>query len=203
MQAPVPHLVVLHADTVPAEFVADFTDTVRADRLELRVQSRPSGVPFAAIEWLMPTAVVAYLAKPYFESFLKEMGKDHYGLLKDGLKKLYARVAGPKAPEVTLVSTAGKVDKEQPYSLFFSVIVEGPDGNRFKLLIPRPITESEYELAIGAFLEFAERLHSRSLDERTTLALRDIPHVGGTVLVAYDVAEKHIKPIDPLAAHRR
>ena len=102
MQAPLPHLVVIHTDTIPSDFIADFTDAVRADRLELLVQARPSGVPFAAIEWLMPTAIVAYIAKPYFESFLKEMGKDHYEFVKNGLKKIYARVAGAKAHEVTL-----------------------------------------------------------------------------------------------------
>lgn len=203
MQLPEPHLVLLHVDSFPAEYVADFTDTVRADGLELLVQSRPTGTPFAAIEWMMPTAIVAYLAKPYFESFLKEMGKDHYGLLKVGLKNIYARVAGPKAPEVSLVSSAGKIDKEQPYSLFFSVVFEGPNGNRFKLLIPRPITETEYDLAINAFLDFADRLHSKGLDEQFAEALKAIPNPGRTLLVVYDVAEKHIKPIDPLLRHRR
>ena len=198
-----PHLAVFHVATVPAEFFADFTDSVRADRLEVLVQTRPSGVPFAAIEWLMPTAIVAYLAKPYFESFLKEMGKDHYGLVKQGLKKLYARVAGPDAPEVALVSTAGKIPKDQPYSLFFSVVLEGPEGNRFKLLIPRPISELEYEVAIGAFLDFADRLHSKRLDKGTVAAFEDVPHVGGTVLVVYDVEAKTLKPIDPLASHRK
>lgn len=203
MQPPEPHVVLLHVEKFPAEYVADFTDTVRADGLELLVQSRPSGAPFAAIEWLMPTAIVAYLAKPYFESFLKEMGKDHYGLVKQGLKKIYARVAGPRAPEVSLVSSAGKVDREQPYSLFFSVVIEGPDGSRFKLLIPRPITETEYDLAIGAFLDFADRLHSKGLDEQFAVALSAIPNPGRTILVVYDVAAKHVKPIDPLARHRR
>ena len=203
MQTPEPHLILQHADNIPAEYVADFTDTVRVDRLELLVQSRSSGVPYAAIEWLMPTAIVAYLAKPYFESFLKEMGKDHYVLVKGGLKKIYSRVAGPKAPEVTLASSAGKVAKEQPYSMFFSVVFKGPDGNQFKLLIPRPISASEYDLAIGAFLEFAYRLHSQGLDEKFAVALKAIPYPGRTLLVVYDVAEKQVKPIDPLAGHRR
>ena len=194
MQDPAPHLALMHADTIPPEYVADFTETVRADRLELAVQARPFGGPYAALEWMMPTVIVAYLAKPYFESFLKEMGKDHYGLVKDGLKKIYARVAGPKAPEISLVSSSGKVGKEQPYSLFFSVVIEAPDGRRFKLLIPRPITESEYELAIGAFLQFADQLYERGLDERFSKALEAIRHPSQTVLVAYDVTEKSESP---------
>lgn len=203
MQPAEPHIVLLHTDNLPAEYVADFIDSVQTDRLELLVKSRPSGVPYAAIEWLMPTAIVAYLAKPYFESFLKEMGKDHYGLVKEGLKKIYARVAGPKAPEVNLVSSAGKVNKEQPYSLFFSVVFEGPDENFFKLLIPRPISEAEYDLAISAFLDFASRLHFQGLDEQFAVALKNIQNPGRTLLVVYDVAAKHVKPIDPMAGRRR
>lgn len=193
----------LHTEAIPAEYIADFVDTVRTERLELLVQSRPSRMPFAAIEWLMPTAIVAYLAKPYFDSFLKEMGKDHYGLLKDGLNKMYGRVAGPKAPDLKLVSSAGKVDEEQQYSLFFSIVVEGLDSNRFKLLIPRPITESEYELAVSEFLEFAARLHSTNMDQQFAAALTAIPQVGGEILVVYDFSEKKLQPIHPLARHRR
>ena len=203
MQTSEPHLILLHEDTIPTEFLADFTDTVRADSFELLVRSRPSGIPFAAIEWLMPTAIVAYLTKPYFESFLKEMGKDHYGLLKKGLQELYARVAGPKAPEMVLISTAGKINKEQLYSLFFSVVVDGPDDHQFKLLIPRHITESEYKLALEAFLQFAAHLYSQGLDKKFAAALKAIPHVGRTILVVYDTADRLIKPIDPISGHRR
>lgn len=70
-----PHLVIVHVDTVSEEFLSEFTTLVRTDGLSLLVQARPS-VPFAGIEWLMPSAIVAFLAKPYFESFLKEMGRE-------------------------------------------------------------------------------------------------------------------------------
>lgn len=140
-----PHLVVSHLENIPPDYFSDFTETVKSEELELSVQARESGIPFAGIEWLMPTAIVAFLAKPYFESFLQEMGKDHYALVKKGLKKLYPRVASLDAPEATLVASAGKVNKAQPCSLFFSVVFEGPQGKFFKLLVPRPIAEQEYE----------------------------------------------------------
>lgn len=198
-----PHLVLLHTDNISADYFADFTETVRVDKLELQLRSRPAGAVFAGVEWLIPTAIVAYIAKPYFESFLKEMGKDHYGLIKEGLKKIYAKVAGVDAPKMSVVSSAGKSNKEQPYSMFFSVVVEGPQGNTFKLLIPRPISESQYEIAIGAFLDFTQRLYSNGMDEQFELALKAIPNHGKTLLVVYDVAAKHLKPIDPFAGHRR
>lgn len=196
-----PHIVFLHADSVPAEYFQDFIDTVRADNLDLQVVARPSA-PMAGAEWLMPTVILAYLAKPYFESFLTEMGKDHYELVKAGLKKLYKRMAGPESPEVTLIATGGKVNKYQPYSLFFSVVVEGLGGERIKLLIPRPIDEIEYRAAIDAFLDFAEGLHVSSLDG-DDLSSIEAPHrVGSTVLVAYDSNTKKIRSVDPLASRR-
>ena len=157
---------------------------------------------FAAIEWLMRTAIVAYIAKPYFESFLTEMGKDHYELLKQGLYKLYGRVAGPKAPDVTLVSTAGKVANSQPYSFFFSVVTEATEMARFKLLVPKQVTQAEYEAMISAYLEFMEAVHTDSLDEKTLAEFQDTPISSGTILVAYDPQAEAIVPVDPLAGRR-
>lgn len=193
-----PHLAVLYVDNIPLEYFSDFTDAVKAEGLDLVVESRPSGIPYAGIEWLMPSAIVAYLAKPYFESFLKEMGKDHYGLVKHGLQKLYTRVAGSKAPEISLISTAGKTNRDQPYSLFFSVVVEGPQGRLFKLLIPKPIEKQDYEDAVAAFLEFALQLNLGMLDERTAIDFDDATPKGRTTLVVYDTAAKRIRAINPL-----
>jgi hypothetical protein len=81
--------------------------------------------------------------------------------------------------------------------------VEGPEGNRFKLLIPRPITEAEYGAAILAFLEFAEQLHSRKLEQDTVTAFMDIPKTGSTVLLAFDTSEKRLKLIDPRAVRHQ
>ena len=192
------HLGFTHDENIPREFLAEFEETVRTDGLEVQFQPMPLGTAYAGIEWLMPTAIVAYIAKPYFESFLKEMGKDHYNLLKEGFKKLYAKVAGPRAPEVTLIATAGKVAKEQPYSLFFSIVAEAGDGIRFKLLIQRPVSQEEYETLISKFLDFLIEVRGNSLDERTLEAFRNAPISAGTILVRYDPANQNIVPFNPL-----
>lgn len=194
-----PHIAILHVDSIPAEYFQDFVEEIRTNNLELQVVERQS-TPMAGIEWLMPTAIFAYLAKPYFESFLKEMGKDHYELVKVGLKKLYKRMAGPESPQVTLISTLGKTNKEQPYSLFFSIVVEGQNGEKFKLLIPRPIDEAEYQAAIENFFEFAKRLHTNTLDTNNLASIEVVRSVGSTQLVVYDANTKKIRPVDPLAS---
>lgn len=191
------HLAILHIDAIPPDFFAEFREIIQADGLKIEVQSRPTNAAFAAVEWLMPTAVVAYLARPYFESFLKEMGKDHYELLKEGLKRLYIRTAGPKAPEVSLVSTVGKVSPEQPYSLFFSIVAQGPEKTQFKLLIQRPITQSDYEAAVSSFLDFIQQVHTDTLDTETIAAYEGTLLTGKTILVAYSLETRTIVPVNP------
>lgn len=193
-----PHIAILHVDTVTPETFAGFLQTVNADGLSVYVESRESGGSFAAIEWLIPTAIFAYISKSYFDSFLKEMGKDHYTLLKKGLNSLYSKALGPQAPEVTLISTAGKVRAEQPYSLFYSIVAEGEGGQQIKLLLACNSSKEEYEASVSAFLSFVESIHTNTLDATTLDALKMVRVVGHTLLVAYNPATGEVEPIDPL-----
>ncbi len=191
------HIGILHEDRIPREYFEEFEAAIRVEGLELDFESYPSGSAYASLEWLVPSAIVAFLAKPYFEAFLSEMGKDHYALLKKALVGLYSRVAGPDAPEVKGVGTTGKVRESQPYSLLFSVVAEATANIRFKLLVPRPVTQDEYELLVSEFLQFMDRIHSGTLDERTRDAFQNTTKFGTTVLVQFDPVEKLIVPVDP------
>jgi len=42
--------------------------------------------PYAAIEWAIPTVIITYLTKPFFEAFLSEGGKELYKLVKEQVK---------------------------------------------------------------------------------------------------------------------
>jgi hypothetical protein len=196
------HIGLLHEDQIPEVFFQEFEESITAPGLIFKRETRPSGVPFAGIEWLMPTVVLAYVAKPYFESFLKEMGKDHYDLLKKGFNKLYERFAGPRAPDVKIAATQGKSSKDQPYSLFFSVVAEAPDGIRLKLLIPRPIEQTEYEIAISRFLDLVQSTYGGDVPEDVAKTFKDAPITSGTVLVTYEVAAGKLVPVDPFAGRR-
>ena len=176
--------------------------SIRAPGLIFKREARPSGEAFAGIEWLMPTIVLAYVAKPYFESFLKEMGKDHYDLLKKGINKLYWWFVGPRAPDVKIVATQGKSSKDQPYSLFFSVVAEASNGTCLKLLIPRPIDQAEYEIATSKFLDLVQGTYSGKTEAGVAEALTNAPIAGNTVLVTYEAATGKIVPVDPFSGRR-
>jgi hypothetical protein len=93
---------------ISPDIFTEFERLVAAEGLGLHVEQREEDGPFAAFEWLVPTVVVLFIAKAYFDGFLKEMGKDHYALLKAGLKSLYSRLVGPSAPQIAVVSAGGK-----------------------------------------------------------------------------------------------
>jgi hypothetical protein len=196
-----PHLAVVHVDWLPADAFGDFVESVSHQDLELLVQSRENEV-YAGVEWLLPTAAFVYISKSYFDGFLKEMGKDHYALLKNGLKALWGKMLGPKAPKPTVISSPGKVSKDQPYSLLYSIMAETGEGHRFKLLLPRDMTQEEYEKTVDGFLDFLEKFHSRNLDASTVEQLASTRVVGNVIPLVYDTSRQAIRTLDPLAGRR-
>ncbi len=195
-----PHIAIVHSNTIPEEVFAEFTRIVSADKLNLKVESCEEGGPYAGLEWLIPTAVIVYLGKSYFDGFLKEMGKDHYNLLKAGLKTLRENLLGSAAPQMTVISTAGKATKGQPYSLVYSILAERDAGLRFKLLLQRGVSDREYEEILDAFLAFLVAYHSHTLECETVEKLKTAKAIGGTLLLAFNQETKAIEPLDPIPA---
>lgn len=197
-----PQLVVFHTTSIPKEVFAEFEKLVAAENLDLRIESREENGPFAGIEWLIPTAVIVYISKSYFDGFLKEMGKDHYALLKAGLKTLRTKLLGSEAPKVTIISTKGKSSSDQRYSLHYSILAEGNGGLRFKLLLQREVTADEYEEIIASFLAFLQAYHSGNLDPGSMERMKQVRVIGRTLLLAFNRESKSIEPIDPLQSRR-
>lgn len=194
-----PQLAIIHIDTVPAELFDDFRLALASDNLDLQIISRKQPDSVMASEWLIPTFVFAFIAKSYFDGFLKEMGKDHYISLKSQLKKLYTKVLGPQAPDVHLISTSSNSPANQPYSLYFSIVGEDPDGIRLKLLVKRHIEKDEYERIVSEFLDFLEDLNIRKTDVAKVDRFRSVRVIDRTVLLVYDEELQQITPIDPVS----
>ena len=194
-----PHIALFHTRSIPSEAFAEFLQVVSTEGLSLQVEARDDDGPQAALEWLIPTAFIAYIAKPYFDGFLKEAGKDHYALLKVGLKSLYGKLVGPGAPQLTLVSSKGKLKSEQPYSLVYSIVAEAGADLRFKLLLERSATRVEYEEVISSFLAFLDAYHAGALGSTTLDKLKRTRVVCRTLLLAFNPTSGQIEPIDPLS----
>ena len=194
-----PSIAVAYTNRIPADTFAEFRRLVDANGLGLQVEEREEDGPYASLEWLIPTAVIVFIGKAYFESFLKEMGKDHYSLLKAGLKSLHSRLLGPQAPKVVVISTKGKASPEQPYSLLYSLLAEGEGGIRFKLLLQRSATQEEYEETVNAFLAFLDAYHAGALEPSVVSELQNTRVHGKTLLLAFNPSLNRVQPVDPLS----
>lgn len=193
-----PSLALTYSRPISAEVFAELQGLLDSAGTPVQIEERDAPGPQAGIEWLLSTAVIFFLGKAYFDGFLKEMGKDHYALLKQGLKSLYERLVGPEAPGVTILSSAGKANAAQKYSLLFSLLAEAADGLRFKLLIQQSATREEYEATVAAFIDFLNAFHARTLDPEVVEELGKVRVVGKTMLLAYSPEHRRIVPIDPL-----
>ena len=182
-----------------ADDFADFVKSHADARAEVVLDKRDSEGPQAGIEWLLATAVMLFIGKSYFDGMLKELGKEHYHLLKAKTKGLYARLIGPQAPAVTLVATAGKVGDRRKYSLLFSLLAEADDGLRFKLLIQESATQEEYEATVNAFVDFLDAFHRCALPADVIAELQQVRVVGKTVLVAYSREHRRVIAVDPMS----
>ena len=92
-----PHIALLHHSEVPAALLDEFCANVNVDSLRLERVSRPEPSPQMSIEWLAFPAIAILLLKPYFDSFLKEAGRDHYYGLKKALKSLWGASCSRKS----------------------------------------------------------------------------------------------------------
>jgi hypothetical protein len=107
----------------------------------------------ASIEDILPTAIFVYLAKPYFEAFLSEMGRDHYSLLKTATKKLFAKL--PIISAHTLTSK-GVAPGGSEYTATYSILVDITSDTRFKFLFPENASDEERDEILEAIFELLE-----------------------------------------------
>lgn len=192
-----PHVAVGYSDQVPVELFAEFEQTVAAKGLRLRIGGSGPFGPFMGVEEWLPTIIIVWISKAYFDGFLKEAGKDHYQLLKLALSKLYNNFASPQAnARVTAYGTKDKIREVRRYSVLYSIYADAAPGLRMKLLIPCEQTEEEYVELLTAFLTFLDNFHAQTLPQDQVELLRHARVSGGTCLLVYSPTTRRIEPYD-------
>lgn len=195
------HVSVIHFDTIPSETFTDFSNLIQNDGLDYKCESTPNPGAYACIEWLLPTFVIVFIGKSYFDGFLKEAGKDHYQLLKKGLITLSDRFVGTNAPSTRLVFTPGKAIGDQPkYSLVYSVYAELGDGFSAKLLLQNDFSAQDCNAAQSCFLDFIQGIHQDHINLSFLTSLANTRLVGKTLFLAYNPELRQLEVVDPLPA---
>lgn len=182
-----PHVGIVHLNRIDSAIFDDFKSEVELPELDLRIQGREEAGPFASLEWFIPTAIFAFIGKAYFEEFLKEMGKDHYKLLKSSLTELTQKTIRQPRLEPVLMNTSGEIGQDNPYSMAYSILAEGKDGYSFKLLIPKYSPDIDYESIVLRFMEFISDYHSIGELSAASEQIRKSCSPRGTILVRFNL----------------
>jgi hypothetical protein len=193
------HVALSYEGPVPPAFLDEFRSAVAIEGLDLRIEPRPSGRAMASIDWLMPTAVLAYVGKAYFDVFLEDIAKSHLDALKRGIKTLGQRMGQVRYARI---ASRGKLPDADRYSSLFSVWTERAEGGRFKMLVAEGLTDARRDIVLDAYMTFAQAYHTRGLEPDDLAILAEAQPLGGVVLLAYDFASGSIQLVDPLAALR-
>jgi len=186
---------------VQDDIVNEFVSSISVPGLFVSVERKEEYPIQAGLEWLAPTALIVFLAKPYFESFLSEMGKDHYNLLKKALKAVANRLLGRRGPKIRRISK-GKAENSIKYSIAFSIYVDVSENLTLKLLFPAELEEEDVHEMIEAYLNFIEALYAGKIGETLVAKLSSGRLIGKTMLVAYDIETKELNPVDPIPTNR-
>lgn len=144
---------------VPESFPENLAATLQEiehDRLKAYCVRRPSQ-PWAGLEWAIPGLIVAYLAKPYFEGFLQEMGKDHYEKVKSWLKELLKRSRNISV--TTLSSAENKVNLNNTQSKAISIYIDTKNGQQIKLLFDEELNLSIWQNSLDEILSLVLNNH--------------------------------------------
>jgi|SRR6185312_8347882 len=196
------HLGVSYAATFPAAPIDAFKSDVATSGLEVLIERRRAEEVYAGLEWFLPTAVVVYIAKSYFDSFLKEMGKDHYIVLKRALSN-FGRHFLFGDHRVYIASTKGKIDPSLPFSHSFSIVAEVRPRVTAKLLLQSDLNDSGYLEAVGAFINFLDHIHNGTRLQSEVKGFDGTWPIRGMLLFAFDTAEKQLEIVNAKSPAQR
>lgn len=190
-------LIIVYQNEREKAILNKFLNAINNDKLLVEMEKIPPMGPMAGIHWLMPTAVFLFITKAYFDGFFSEMGSDHYNILKKEIIELKEDFFGENVSKRVLISSSSaqnKIDKNSnKYSLDFSIMAEANNGNKFKLLIPKEISNKEYTKTITCFLDFLKKYNHNEIPE--------IPNefiFFQIILIEYDSELEKLQFVNPL-----
>jgi hypothetical protein len=146
-----PHIGIVFPDYFPENFSELITSDIIDERLNIEIHREESHL-MACFEWAIPGIIAAYIFKPYFESFLKEAGKDHYKLLKLSLSKLLRFTKDAPIRTITADSSTSKIDLNNSQSKAISIYFQLKDNRKIKLLFDNNLLIDDWLKSLDTFL---------------------------------------------------
>jgi len=185
------HIAIDYQKGVPDVILSDFEKSISSEGLLFKSKCREPEI-FMSMEWAVPSIIVAYLSKPYFESFLKEAGKDHYQLVKKGFICLFGHIFGEK-PET----------REVCRSQLFSIVTKLHDDRTAKFVFPEGVNTREYEKSLDSLYELVSSHYNSYPNDELSHLIEALSTPSNIVYIEYCPEEKNWILLDPFVeAHK-
>jgi hypothetical protein len=136
-----------YAAPVSGEFVHAFLDDLGPCARDVQVEDRGVEV-FAGHEWLMPTVIVLFVTRKYFETLLEEAARDHYTLFKAAVGRLIARA---QKLGIRRMGSSGKVSRDPPGAVSLLYVLES--GSQIRFVFPQSLSEEGEAAAVAGLLD--------------------------------------------------
>lgn len=178
------HIMVKIPDDFPEELVEKITSGIKTDNLILKVRKVPNE-PMMAVELTIPALIAIFIAQSYFGGFIKEMGKDHYLLLKNWLTKTALNSRGINVQIISANQSTEKINQENTQSNAFSLHLQTLDNRHIKLLfdlnLDNEIWESSIDKIVDLIQDNYENYPNDELTKKITALNTHRPHIYGII----------------------
>ena len=152
-------IVICQPKDLPSIFIDELEKKLDKPDFKIKIIKTENPGPYAAIEWAIPTLIIAYLLKPFFETFLQEAGKDFYKLTKSELKKFILSVRKIKAKYIASSESPDKISRNYDQSITISLKAKIHEKLNITVLFNKNIPDEEADEILEAMFEILSLLY--------------------------------------------
>lgn len=167
------HIVLTYPTVYPSEQIESDLSEFEIEGLKIKPNIQDTGM-YAAMEWIIPTALVAYIFKPYYEAFLQEAGKDHYNLVKAAIKKYIEKGKKLDVKIITANQSTEKLDKNYSQSHAVSICFQSKNNRTIKLMFDSNLELTEWNSAIDQTFELLKDNYENYPNDKLTELTKDL-----------------------------
>ena len=148
---------------IPNGYLDDFRKSFDSDDVRLSEQEFEPA-PFSAMEWVIPTAIAIYIAKPFIDVIIKRAADDFgdavYPRVKNAIINLVRKLYISDRLPIMLVTSSGP--KEDASELIqFSIYSETNTLRRIKFVFTKTYSEQQYNQCVNQVFTILTEHHSK------------------------------------------
>jgi hypothetical protein len=184
--------------SVPDDIIKDVEYYFKQIGPDFHVEIIPNRGPQAGLEWLLPTLLIIFFAKPFIENLAKEMASDLYKLIKLGISSIWSKFFGPNPKyKYRIIVTGKRLREDFEFSPAFSIYTELSDLAKLKFLYKQSWTHEEFDEATDTFLYNITLLYSGQ-DSELMEILEKSAIKRGIILVTFNERMKMLEIVNPV-----